>query len=166
MAATTTATRPTAQHELVIARTFDAPRALVFRAWARPEHMVRWLGPKNFSASHCTMDFRVGGAYRACHRSPDGKERWAHGTYREIVEPERLAFTLSWEEEGERGSENLITITFGDLGEKTRMTFRQAFFETIKVRDAHQEGWNECLDRLAQYVASADRITHLASKEE
>jgi uncharacterized protein YndB with AHSA1/START domain len=138
----------------------------VFRAWARPEHMVRWLGPRNFSARHCSMDFRPGGAYRACHRSPDGKERWAHGTYREIVEPERLAFTLSGEEEGERGHETLITITFGDLGKKTRMTFRQAFFETIKVRDAHQEGWNESLDRLAQYVASADCITHLASNED
>jgi uncharacterized protein YndB with AHSA1/START domain len=166
MAATATATKPTVQHELVITRTFDAPRALVLRAWARPEHMVRWLGPENFSASHCSMDFRPGGAYRACHRAPDGKERWAHGTYREIVEPERLAFTLSWEEEGERGRENLITITFGALGEKTRMTFRQAFFETAKLRDANKEGWNESLDRLEQYLASADRITRLSSNEE
>ena len=153
MAATATATRPTAQHEVVITRTFDAPRALVFKAWSAAEHMVRWLGPKNFSAPHCTMDFRPGGAYRACICSPEGKEYWMRGIYSEIVEPERIAFTFSWEEEGERGRENLITVTFAEQGGKTRMTFRQAFFESIEQRDSHHEGWSECIDRLAQFLA-------------
>ena len=153
MAATASATRPSAQHELVITRTFDAPRALVFKAWSAPEHWVRWLGPKNFSAPHCIMDFRPGGAYRACICAPDGLEYWMRGIYREIVEPERIAFSFSWEEDGERGRENLITVTFAEQGEKTRMTFRQAFFESVEQRDSHHEGWSECLDRLAQYLA-------------
>ena len=110
--------QPTAQHEVVITRAFDAPRALVFKAWSAPEHMVRWLGPKNFTAPHCTMDFRVGGAYRACICSPEGKEYWMRGIYREIVEPERIVFTFSWEEEGERGRENLVTVTFAEQGGK------------------------------------------------
>jgi uncharacterized protein YndB with AHSA1/START domain len=153
MAAAVKATEHMAQHELVITRTFDAPRNLVFRAWTKPEHMVRWLGPHNFTAPSCKMDFRPGGAYRACICSPDGKEYWMRGIYREIVEPERLIFTFSWEEEGERGRENLITVTFGDQGDKTRMTFRQAFFESVEQRDSHQQGWSECLERLAQYLA-------------
>lgn len=153
MATAAKATNAMAQHELVITRTFEAPRALVFRAWTKPEHMVRWLGPKNFSAPSCTMDFRPGGAYRACICAPDGKEYWMRGIYREIVEPERLMFTFSWEEDGERGRETLITVTFGEQGDKTRMTFRQAFFESIEQRDSHHEGWSECLERLAQYLA-------------
>jgi uncharacterized protein YndB with AHSA1/START domain len=153
MAATATATRPTAQHELIITRTFDAPRALVFKAWSAPEHMVRWLGPKDFTAPHCSMDFRVGGAYRACIRSPEGKEYWMRGIYREIVAPERIMFTFSWEEEGERGRENLVTVTFAEQDRKTRMTFRQAFFESVSERDSHNEGWSECFDRLAQFLA-------------
>jgi uncharacterized protein YndB with AHSA1/START domain len=153
MAATATATNAMAQHEVVITRTFDAPRALVFKAWSTPEHMVRWLGPKNFTAPHCTMDFRVGGAYRACICSPEGKEYWMLGIYREIVEPERIVFTFSWEEEGERGRENLVTVTFAEQGDTTRMTFRQAFFDSIEQRDSHHEGWSECLDRLAQFLA-------------
>jgi uncharacterized protein YndB with AHSA1/START domain len=153
MAATATATRPTAQHELVITRIFDAPRALVFKAWSASEHMVRWLGPKNLTAPHCTMEFRPGGAYRACICSPDGQEYWMRGIYREIVEPERIVFTFSWEEDGERGLENLITVTFAEQGEKTHMTFRQAFFESVEQRDSHHEGWSECIDRLAQYLA-------------
>lgn len=153
MAATANATNAKPQHELVVTRTFDAPRRLVFRAWTRPEHMVRWLGPKDFTAPSCTMDFRPGGAYRACIRSPDGKDYWMRGIYREIVEPERLIFTFAWEEEGERGRETLITVTFGEQGEKTRMTFRHAFFESVEERDSHHEGWSECLDRLAQFLA-------------
>jgi uncharacterized protein YndB with AHSA1/START domain len=153
MAATANATSATAQHELVITRIFDAPRELVFRAWSKPEHMVRWLGPKNWTAPSCTMDFRPGGAYRACICSPEGKENWMRGVYREIVEPERLTFTFSWEQEGELGRENLVTITFAEQGRKTRMTFRQAFFESIETRDSHHGGWSESFDRLEQYLA-------------
>jgi uncharacterized protein YndB with AHSA1/START domain len=100
------------------------------------------------------MDFRVGGAYRACLRSADGKEHCMRGIYREIAEPERLVFTFSWEEEGERGRENVITVTFGDLGDKTKMTFRHAFFETVENRDDHNQGWNGSFDRLAEFLAN------------
>jgi uncharacterized protein YndB with AHSA1/START domain len=153
MTATASATRPSAQHELVITRTFDAPRALVFTAWSKAEHAVRWFGPRNFTVPQCKMDFRVGGAYRACICSPDGQEYWMRGIYREIVKPERIVFTFSWEEEGERGRENLVTVTFAELDGKTRMTFRQAFFESVSERDSHNEGWSECFDRLAQFLA-------------
>lgn len=154
MAVASNANQATAQHELVITRTFDAPRNLVFKAWTAPEHMVRWLGPHNFTAPSCKMDFRPGGAYRACICAPDGKEYWMRGIYREIVEPERLVFTFSWEEDGERGRETMITITFGEQGDKTRMTFRQAFFETVENRDSHHGGWTECFERLAQFLAN------------
>jgi uncharacterized protein YndB with AHSA1/START domain len=153
MAATATATNAMAQHELVITRTFDAPRALVFKAWSTAEHAVRWFGPKNFTCPHCKIDFRVGGAYRACICSPEGKEYWMRGIYREIVEPERIEFTFAWEEDGDRGRENLITVTFAEHGDQTRMTFRQAFFESISERDSHNEGWSECFDRLVQFLA-------------
>jgi uncharacterized protein YndB with AHSA1/START domain len=153
MAATATATNAMAQHELVITRTFDAPRALVFTAWSKAEHAVRWFGPKNFTVPHCKMDFRVGGAYRACICSPDGAEYWMRGIYREIAKPERIVFTFAWEEEGERGRENLVTVTFAEQGDKTRMTFRQAFFESVSERDSHNEGWSECFDRLEQFLA-------------
>jgi uncharacterized protein YndB with AHSA1/START domain len=145
----------TAQHELVITRTFDAPRALVFRAWTTPEHMVRWMGPNSFTCLSAKMDLRPGGAYRIGIRSAQGKEHWMRGVYRDIVEPERLVFSFSWEgEEGERGRENTVTITFADVSGKTRMTFRQAFFETAENRDDHNQGWSGSFDRLADFLAN------------
>lgn len=119
------------ERTLVLSRLFDAPRALVFKAWSKAEHAARWFGPKDFTCPSCKIDFRVGGAYRACIRSADGKEYWMRGIYREIAEPERIVFTFAWEEEGERGRENTITVTFAEQGDQTRMTFRQAFFESV-----------------------------------
>jgi uncharacterized protein YndB with AHSA1/START domain len=145
----------TAQHELVITRTFDAPRSLVFKAWTQPEHMVRWLGPHTYTAISAKMDVRPGGSYRAGIRGPDGKENWMRGVYREIVEPERLVFTFSWEgKEGELGRENAISITFAEVDGKTRMTFRHGFFETAATRDEHNKGWSGCFDRLAEFLAN------------
>lgn len=150
---TTTSAPSQGQHELVITRVLDAPRGLVFEAWTRREHLVRWWGPRDFTTTSCEMDLRTGGAYRACIRSPDGKDYWMRGRYREIVPPERLVMTFAWEEEGERGLENLVTVTFAEHAGKTRLTFKQAPFQSVEERDSHDEGWGESLERLAAFLA-------------
>ncbi|WP_148717106.1 SRPBCC family protein [Chitinolyticbacter meiyuanensis] len=144
-----------ADRELIITRNLPAPRHLVFAAWSSAEHQVHWMGPKDFTVPSCEIDFRVGGAYRACIRSPEGQDYWMRGHYREIVTPEKLVFTFAWEEDGERGLENLVTIQFADLGDSTRMVFRQAPFQSSAERDSHHGGWSECFDRLAAYASRA-----------
>jgi uncharacterized protein YndB with AHSA1/START domain len=141
---------------LVITRVFDAPPGLVFSAWTKPEHLVRWWGPKDFTLPFCETDFRPGGAYRFCMRSPDGVDYWVQGIYREIVEPERIVFTWDRAEtEGYPGRGTLVTVTFAEHGDgQTKLTLRQAIFESTDDRDAHQHGWSECLDRLGHYVTS------------
>ena len=67
------------------------------RSGREPEHMVRWLGPKGFTAPSCEIDLRPGGAWRACIRSPEGTDHRMQGVYREIAPPERLVFTFAWE---------------------------------------------------------------------
>ena len=92
------------------------------------------------------MDARPGGEWRACLKSTEnGSELWHHGVFREVVAPERLAFTFVWEEEGERGLETLVTITFADQDGKTLMTFRHEPFQSIAERDGHNGGWSQHL---------------------
>ncbi len=94
-----TATRSIVHAEepvLKIARILDAPRSLVFKVWTTPEHWAHWLGPRGFTTPSCEMDFRPGGAYRACIRSPEGTDYSMRGVYREIVEPDRIVFTFAW----------------------------------------------------------------------
>ena len=142
-----------AERTLVLTRVFDAPRELVFKAWSSPEHLANWFGPSNFTLPFCDVDFRVGGDYRLCMRSPEGKDYWVHGVYREIVEPQRLVFT--WERDGaddEHAGHTLVTITLDDVAGKTRLTLHQATFGSTEIRDGHRHGWTEAFARMAAYL--------------
>ncbi|MDQ8020343.1 MAG: SRPBCC domain-containing protein [Moraxellaceae bacterium] len=137
---------------LSITREFDAPRHLVFAAWTEARHQFRWMGPKDFTVLDCQIDLRVGGRYRTCIRSPDGQEYWFRGEYREIDAPARLVFTFAWEEEGERGMENLVSLSFSEQGGRTRMHFVQTPFQSVSERDSHMGGWTEAFDRLGDFI--------------
>lgn len=139
--------------ELLIARLFDAPRELVFRAWSKPEHFKRWWAPTGFTVPVCEMDFRSGGVLRFVFRGPDGKDYPFDGSYVEIVEPERIVF------EGDIHDvpgQNVFTIvTFTAQGSKTRLTVLQTYsFESDATRGA-AIGWSQTLDHLAEFVAKS-----------
>jgi uncharacterized protein YndB with AHSA1/START domain len=145
-----------AERVLVITRVFDAPRELVFQAWTDKRHAMNWWGPKHHPATVVDMDVRPGGRWRNCLRSVEtGDDLWHGGVFREVVPPERLVFTFSWEEEGERGLETLVAIDFEDIGGKTRMTMRQTPFQSVGELDGHREGWSSAFDRLEEFVAGA-----------
>jgi uncharacterized protein YndB with AHSA1/START domain len=155
MSASVTPFAKPSDRELVITRVFNAPRALVFRAWTDPKLAIQWWGPKHHPGIEVNMDVRVGGAWSGCLRSEEtGVVLWHRGVYREIVPDERLVFTFAWDEEGERGIENIITLTFADEGGKTRMTLRQTPFQSVAERDGHGEGWGSALDRLETSLAA------------
>jgi uncharacterized protein YndB with AHSA1/START domain len=146
--------KPSVTRELTITRDFNAPRSLVFKLWIDPDHVAHWWGPIEYPAANVSMDVRPGGRWRHCLRSPDtGQELWLGGVFREIVPPKRLVFTFAWEEEGERGLETLVTVTFAERGGKTTMTFRQAPFQSAEQCDGHQYGWNSTFDRLVAHLA-------------
>lgn len=138
---------------LVITRLLDAPRDLVFVAWTDERSAAQWWGPKGFASVSCTMDARVGGAWRRVMRSPEGVEHRARGIYREIAPPERLVFTYAWEDAaGRLDHDTLVTLTFRELGAKTELTLRQEIFDNLAARDDHCSGWSSCLDRFAEYL--------------
>ena len=150
-----TSSRPAlAARELVITRIIDAPRALVFKAWTDPKHVVQWWGPHGFTNPVCEMDVRPGGVWRMVMRGPDVVEYPNKGVFREIVEPERLVFTYGLENE-ELSHESLATVTFAEHEGKTKLTMHQTLLDLAKAREGASEDWTESLDRLAEYLAKA-----------
>lgn len=143
------------ERTLFIDRIFDAPREVVFKAWTDPQHMVHWWGPRGFKSTVLTLDLRPGGAYRIHMRSPENTDHWSQGVYREVVPPGRLVMVGSWADKDGNPTtpETVATITFEDLGGKTRLTLHQVF-ETETARDAHRGGWTSSMDVLAEYLAS------------
>jgi uncharacterized protein YndB with AHSA1/START domain len=150
-------TTPT-EREIVMSRVFDAPRNLVFDAWTKPELLERWLGVRGgWSMAVCEVDLRVGGAYRFVWRGPDGTEMGMGGVYREIVPPERLVATESFDEPWHSG-EALDTIVLVENDGKTTAT-TTVLYASEEIRNAVLEsgmasGVAESYDTLAEYLAS------------
>src|SRR5690242_18319385 len=82
----------TSDREILQSRMFDAPRALVFEAFTKAEHLACWWGPNGFRTTTKSMDVRPGGAWTFTMHGPDGKDWPNHIAYREVVAPERLVY--------------------------------------------------------------------------
>ena len=150
---TLTVTTPS-ELEIVMTRVFDAPRELVWEALSKPQHMREWWGPRGFTMPVCEMDFRPGGAYRFVQQGPDGAEYGFRGEYREIVPPERIAWTFEFE--GMPGSISLDTMTLTEEDGKTTIT-STSVFDSVEQRDGMLEsgmetGAAETYDRLAELL--------------
>jgi uncharacterized protein YndB with AHSA1/START domain len=139
---------------LVMTRTFDAPRALVFKAWTDPSHVQQWWGPRGFTNPRCDWDARPGGAIHVDMRAPDGTVYPMPGTFHEVVPPERIVFSSS---AVDGALEVLTTVTFADEGAKTKMTLEaivvKASDEAADALSGMREGWTQTLDRLADDLA-------------
>ena len=120
--------------EIRIARSFDAPRMLVWDAYTRPELVKRWLGAMpGWSWAVCEMDVREGGHYRWVWRGPDGAELALGGTYREVVPGERLVSTERYDQQWYEG-EAVGTVVFTESnGRTTLVTTLQ--YANKQVRD-------------------------------
>ncbi len=141
---------------LVITRVFDAPVRLVYKMWTEPEHIARWWGCSGSTVTHFRRDLRVGGEYFVEMHMSDGSLLRITGVYREIEEASRLCFTWGWlDDDGQRGYETLVTVTFAERGQATEVTLRQELFDATETRDQHGEGWGFSLDSLAAYLAEA-----------
>ena len=140
------------EQDLVIKRVFDAPRNLVWQAWTDPEKLKLWSAPKGFTIPIAEGELKPGGKWRSCMVTPDGKELWLGGEYREIVEPSHLVFTHAWDNDGNPSPETLVTVTLVERGGKTEMTFHQTGFGSVDARNQHEHGWNSCFDRLAELL--------------
>jgi uncharacterized protein YndB with AHSA1/START domain len=151
-----TASTTANDRELIITRVFNVARSLLFRMWTDAEHTVHWMAPPGLTIMFNEADVRPGGTWRVGMRGPDGAELWVGGVYREVVPPERLAFTHAWDGAGGKpGPETLVTVTFADRNGRAEMTFRQSGFDSVESRDGHAGGWGQCFDLLDDYLRTS-----------
>ena len=151
---TTTLGTPSAR-EIVSERVFNAPRDRVFAAYTDPELIPQWWGPRDMTTIVDEMDVRPGGAWRFVSHDCNGKEQGFRGRYREVTPPERLVQTFEWE--GLPGHVLVDTVTFEDLGGRTKVT-TTSLFHTSEERDGMlasgmERGLRESHERLAELLA-------------
>jgi len=142
--------------EIIMTRTFNAPRKLVFEAWTNPKHLVVWmLGCEGTTMPVCEIDLRVGGAWHFVWRHSNGSEMSMSGVYKEVVPPQRLVSTEVW---AGLGPETLNTLVLTEENGRTTIT-NTKLFPSKEARDGAlkmgmQEGVSASFDRLAAHLAS------------
>ncbi|HEY9227420.1 MAG TPA: SRPBCC domain-containing protein [Gemmatimonadaceae bacterium] len=107
--------------ELVITRTFDAPRRLVWAAFTDPKHLPKWQ-PSGATMPVCEIDLRAGGTWHYVYRNPQGREIGVTGTYREVDPPKRMVQVTN-----NHGEENTTTTTFAEDNGRTTVTVSMLF---------------------------------------
>lgn len=142
--------------EVVVTRTFEAPRTLVFDAYTQPELLKRWYGAPGRSLVVCEIDLRVGGAYRFLWRGEGRKDVGMRGVHREVARPERLVRTERWADWD--AGEIIETVTFTELAGRTTLT-SAGLYPSREVRDAVlkaglETGTRETFGRLADVLSS------------
>lgn len=150
---------PDSGHQITLTRVYDAPRALVFRMWTDPDHMRVWSCPRGMTIPEASGGTAAtGGSFRVVMQRADGVRHIMRGTYLDVRPVELLSFTHQWEEEGWDDNGGLsplttVTVRFEDMaGGRTRLTFHQGVFRNAAVRDGHEAGWTESLDKLSEHL--------------
>jgi uncharacterized protein YndB with AHSA1/START domain len=166
-------TSDTSDHEIVHSRVFRAPRELVWKAWTDPELVVKWWGPRGFTTTIETMDFRVGGAWKHTMHGPDGTNYPNKSIFKEIVPLERIVYSHGGgREDGGAPGANFVGIwTFEDEGEgATRLTGRMVFSskearDTVVREYGAIEGGKQTLERAAECMSDLLAEAFVISRE-
>ena len=140
-----------------ITRVFDAPRERVWREWTEAEPFADWFGGTEYEVPLATvsMDVRPGGSWRlTMYAGPERREIHWHGVYREVVEPERLVFTIS--DQPDEVRHELVTVVLADLGDgRTKMHFEQRGTLSAETYEAAGQGWGTFFERIDARLAEA-----------
>ncbi len=158
----------------IIAREFNAPRDLVWKAWTEREQFAQWFGPKGAKQTIVKFDPRPGGLTHYSQTMPDGKEIWGRAVYREVVPPTKIVWINSFSDKDAGITRHpfskdpwplqlLTTVTFAEAAGKTTVTVHWLPYEaddderrTFEAqREGMKMGWGGTFEQFAAYLAKA-----------
>jgi uncharacterized protein YndB with AHSA1/START domain len=150
-------------YDVVVTRTFDAPKERVWRAWSDPDQVMTWWGPQGFTSPMCRMDFREGGTTLVCMRSEQGVELYNTWTYRSIEPKDRIEFVNGFADAhgnpvrpAELGLPpvipaevpHVVTLSATD-DHTTELTVHESGYPDPQIAEVSRAGMEQCLDKMA-----------------
>jgi uncharacterized protein YndB with AHSA1/START domain len=141
--------------QILTTRDFDAPRALIYRAFTEPDLLVQWLGPRRYRMTIDRFDPRGGGTWRYLHADDAGNQFGFHGVFHN--DPSMDGIVQTFEFEGAPGNVQMDTVTFEERGGGTTVR-TNTVFQSVEARDAMlqagmADGMSEGYERLEELLA-------------
>lgn len=142
--------------EILMTRKFDAPREIVWDTITDPELIPQWFGFARDATEVKMMDVRPGGKWRYITRTSGGEVVDFHGTYKEVVAPEKLVYSFLFGDMPE--GDGFVEITLVEKDGVTELRDR-GVFSSKEERDAviasgMESGARETYERLAELIAT------------
>jgi uncharacterized protein YndB with AHSA1/START domain len=142
--------------EILMTRKFDAPREIVWETITDPELIPQWWGFARDKTDVKKMDVRPGGEWRYITHTSGGEVVDFHGTYREVVAPEKLVYSFLFGDMPE--GDGFVEITLVEKDGVTELRDR-GVFTSKEERDAviatgMEEGARETYERLSELIAT------------
>lgn len=147
--------------ELLITHLFDAPRAIVFRAWTDPEQLKHWYAPDGCTIEFKSIDPTQGGSFHSCIHDPIHGDCWIKGQYLEVTAPEKLVFSMVMsDQDGNAVSavqagktedwpeEQVTTVTFEPIGNQTKVSIHQTVSEAAAKKTGAYQSWINMFEKL------------------
>ena len=149
---TATLTLPT-DEQILITREFDAPIALVFDVFTKPEHVRKHFAPFEEEVTVCSIDLRVGGNYHFVFVTDDGTECSFRGTYLEVEPPTRTVET--WLFDGWPDAEAVESMDLQEADGVTTLTWKLAFRDKAgRDHMTTSDGQEDSFDKMEDYLRS------------
>lgn len=145
---------PAKPNEIQLTRVYDAPVKLVWEAWTDLKHVEKWWGPRGFTITTKSKDFRPGGKWIYTMHGPDGTDYPNIATYHDIVKYEKIVYDHGGNEERQKLFTS--TVTFKEEKGKTIMTMTMALNTAEEAQATKQfiksANGNSTWDRLGEYL--------------
>ncbi|MES2747633.1 MAG: SRPBCC domain-containing protein [Bacteroidota bacterium] len=153
--------------QVTIEHIFNAPRALVFKAWTNPDLLLQWFAPDGCTILFKEIDIRKGGKFHSCISNPIHGECWCIGSYEEVVDLEKIVYSIAIADENgntidpkSKGMdenwprETKVTVTFTEFEGKTKLTLYQTVSESLAKKTGAYPSWIQMLERLEVVINS------------
>lgn len=141
-------------NELRLVRVYDAPVQTVWDAWTDPAQAAQWWGPRGFTITTHSKDFREGGIWHYTMHGPDGTDYPNKTVYLEIEEHRKMVYDHGGYDD--RPPLFRVTVLFDEQDGKTTMDFTMTLPTAEDAAQAakfiKQAGGNATWDRLAEYL--------------
>jgi uncharacterized protein YndB with AHSA1/START domain len=160
------------KRQVLIERTFAAPRADVYQAWLDAKSLERWFAPADCRFEVLKMDARTGGRFHWVVRDPRHGDCYTCGEFLDIAPGERIVF--SWSNADEKGNRSkvaalskdgewpevmTVTVSFADDGKGgTRLSLAQTVLESLARKTGAYPSWLSMLDKLEGELEAAGLV--------